>query len=200
MSDLRQHSEACVRNREPILNELREHLADAHHVWEIGSGTGQHAVYFAAHLPHLTWQPSDRPQYHGSIEAWRTDAALPNLRPVLAFDLFDEAPAVEHTDAIIACNVIHIAPFEATDRVFAHARASLNPGGKILLYGPFIHEDRELEPSNQSFDAMLRQRDPQSGIRRLADVDAKARACGFERALTRRLPANNDLLVYERPL
>lgn len=200
MNDARQYSPACERNREPILHELREHLAEARHVWEVGSGTGQHAVYFAEHLPHLIWQPSDRPQYHASVEAWREDAALPNLRPVLTFDLFDDAPPLERTDAMVACNVIHIAPFEATDRLFAHARAALNPGGKIILYGPFVHPDRELEESNQHFDQMLRQRDPRSGIRQLTDVDAKARACGFERALTRRMPANNDLLVFERPL
>ncbi|RDV38595.1 DUF938 domain-containing protein [Bradymonadaceae bacterium TMQ3] len=199
MNDARQHSPACERNREPLLKELREHLADARHVWEIGSGTGQHAVFFSRHLPHLIWQPSDRPEYHASIEAWRSEAALPNLASVLTFDLFDATPPLETTDAIVACNVIHIAPFEATACLFAHARTSLSPGGKVILYGPFMHEDHDLEPSNQRFDQMLRQRDPRSGIRRLQDVDAEARACGFERALTRRMPANNDLLIFERP-
>src|SRR5690554_2506039 len=180
MTHLKPYSESCQRNRDPILAQLRELLADARLVWEIGSGTGQHASYFAQHLPHLTWQPSDRPEYHPGIEAWRAEADLPNLPPTLPFDLFDQAPAVAQTDAIVAVNVIHIAPFDATDRLFSHAAATLSPEGKIILYGPFIHEGQELEPSNRSFDQWLRERSADSGIRRLSEVESKAAAHGFE--------------------
>ncbi|RAL22853.1 methylase [Lujinxingia litoralis] len=192
------HSPSCLRNQEPILHELRDLLRDASRVWEIGSGTGQHAVFFGRALPHLTWMPSDRPEHHPGIEAWRNEAALPNVEPVRTFDLFDLEPPVDEADALLAINVIHIAPWEATARLFAHADTALRDDGQVILYGPYIHPQRPLEPSNQRFDQWLRERDLRSGIRELEKIDACARARGFERVITRRLPANNDLLVYRR--
>ncbi len=191
---MKQFSKACERNTEPIAEVLAELLpaADGGLVVEVGSGTGQHAVAFARRFPHLLWQPTNRPGRLASIEAWRRDAGLENLLTPLPFDLFDDDPPVEHAELVMAINVIHIAPFEATDKLFEHAAQLLSVGSPILLYGPYRYRDRSLEPSNERFDAFLKKRDPESGLRLFEDVDAIASNHGFKHVQTRRLPANND--------
>ena len=200
MSDLnssrKRISEASLRNREPIGTQLAGILSDGDVVWEIGSGTGQHAVYFGAQFPHIVWQPSDRRENHDSIEAWLAEASLPNVRDLLAFDLFDEATPVEHADLVYCANTIHIAPWEATEHLFRHAATALKPGGSIVTYGPYRYADRPIEPSNERFDQWLKSVDPARGIRLFEDVDAHARAHGFELTSDTAMPANNRFLRW----
>ncbi len=190
---MKRFSKACERNEEPIANHLNTWLADAHVVLEVGSGTGQHAVAFARRFPHLDWQPTNRPDALQSIEAWRRDADLPNVLPPLAFDLFDDAPPIDACDAVVAINVIHIAPENALPHLFEHAAHLLDAGSPLILYGPYRYGDRPLEPSNERFDVHLQQRDPAMGLRTFEEVDALADDAGFEHRDTHRLPANNDL-------
>lgn len=188
---MKQFSTACERNQQPILEVLEEAFADVERVLEVGSGTGQHAVFFAANLPHLVWQPSDQPGRLGSVRAWCADADAENLGDPIALDLFEESWDVDGFDAFFSANVIHIAPWEATEHLFRHAASVLDPGGRVFLYGPFRYRDRPLEPSNARFDRFLRERDPKSGIRLFEDVDAAAREHGFELLEDRPMPANN---------
>lgn len=190
---MKRYSKACERNQQPIGDRLQDWLADARLVLEVGSGTGQHAVAFARRFPHLTWQPTNPPGQLQSVEAWRRDADLPNLQPALAFDLFNDAPPVDGADAIIAINVIHIAPARALPHLFGHAAALLDSGAPLILYGPYRYDDRPLEPSNERFHQHLKQRHPDMGIRLFEEVDRIASEHGFEHRDTHRLPANNDL-------
>lgn len=191
------HSDACERNKDPILEVLRDVLPDDPRVLEIGSGTGQHAVYFAENLEGVEWQPADRPGCLESVRGRYERADLPNLREPLALDLFDETWKVDPVDAVVAINVLHIAPWEATERLFAHADEILE-GDLVYVYGPFRYEDRELEDSNERFDQMLRSRDPQMGLRTVADVEQKAAEHGFELVDDRPMPANNRSLIWRR--
>lgn len=197
----KRYSAACERNRQPILNVLGEIFADRRRVLEIGSGTGQHAVYFGAALAHLRWQPSNPPGELKSLRAWREEAQLENVLEPIALDLFEPTwterfKRDERPDAIVATNVIHIAPWEGTRRLFAHARELLDPGGLVFLYGPFRYESRALEPSNRQFDQWLKARDPASGIRQFEAVDAIAADLGFELCDDRAMPANNRALFW----
>lgn len=194
----KRYSDACERNKDPILEVLRDVLPDAPRVLEIGSGTGQHAVYFARMLEGVDWQPADRPGQLESVRARHRDADLSNLREPVALDLFDESWDVDPVDALVAINVLHIAPWEATERLFAHADDLLRDDGVLYVYGPFRYEDRELEPSNQRFDEMLQSRDPEMGLRVVADIEEKAAAHGFELVDDRPMPANNRSLIWRR--
>jgi len=194
----KRHSDACERNKDPILEVLRDVLPEAPRVLEIGSGTGQHAVYFARHLDDAEWQPADRPGRLESVRARRRKADLPNLRKPIALDLFDEHWDVEPVDALVAVNVLHIAPWEATERLFAHADELLDEEGVLDVDGPFRYEDRELEESNQRFDLMLQSRDPEMGLRVVADIEEKAADHGFELTDDRAMPANNRSLIWRR--
>lgn len=200
----KRYSEACERNRGPILEVLREVFAAVERVVEIGAGTGQHAVHFARHLPHLEWVPTDRsddPQTGGleSVRAWRAEACLDNLAEPRELDVFDEAWPVDEADAVFSANVIHIAPWEATERLFAGAAELVGPGGLVVLYGPFRYADRPLEPSNERFDRWLRQSvAPHSGIRSFEDVCEVAERHGFVFVDDRPMPANNHVLIWRR--
>jgi SAM-dependent methyltransferase len=194
----KQFSNACERNRDPILSVLTDILADAERVLEVGSGTGQHAVHFARHLSHLEWQPSNRPGRLDSIRAWRHEAELSNIAEPIELDLFDDQWQVDQVDAVVAINVIHIAPWAVTGRLFEHASRRLKPGGLVYLYGPFRYVDRTLEPSNLRFDQWLKDRDPDNGIRLFEEVDALAKEHGFEWADDRAMPANNRSIWWQR--
>jgi len=192
------HSDACERNKDPILEVLREVLPEAPRVLEIGSGTGQHAVYFAEQLEGVRWQPADRPGRTDSVEARRRRSGLENLEEPLELDLFDDEWEVESVDALVAINVLHIAPWSATERLFEHAARVVRDPGVVYCYGPFRYRDRELEPSNRRFDEMLSSRDPEMGLREVESVRERAREQGFELAADRAMPANNRSLVWRR--
>jgi cyclopropane fatty-acyl-phospholipid synthase-like methyltransferase len=191
-------SPAAERNRQPILEVLREELADRPRVLEIGSGTGQHAVFIAAALPHLEWQTSELPGQHAAIHAWIAHAGLPNVLPPLALDVRAPDPDGRRYDAVFSANTAHIMDIDAVRAMFALAGGVLEQGGVFCLYGPFRFDGRYTSPSNAEFDASLRMRDPVMGVRDLADLDRFAAAAGLVRARLYAMPANNHLVVWAR--
>lgn len=194
--DPKLYSEACARNRDPILEQLQG-LGLSGLVLEFASGTGMHAVHFAAGLPEVVWQPTDASEDAlRSIEGWRRESGLERVRPPLRFDLVDDERPVERADAIFCANMIHVAPPRLTERVFLHAAELLPAGAPVVLYGPFRYDTQPLAPSNARFDVMLGQRYPEGGIRRFEWVDEHARDRGFKHEADVAMPANNRLQVW----
>lgn len=232
MSDLRRFYEgeltggrrsapAALRNREAIAGVLGEWLPESGLVLEIASGSGEHAVYFAERFPALDWQPSDvHPDALVSIEAWRSAAALPNLRAPLVIDAASEDWPLERADALLnikmdsdSCddskpaekggfdvvlnlNMVHISPWSAALGLLDGAARVLKRGGALILYGPWLRAGVETAPSNLAFDQQLRERDPEWGLRRVEDFDAAASNRGFALEQTRAMPANNLMLLF----
>jgi hypothetical protein len=196
---VKRHAPATARNREPILAVLRQVLPARGTVLEIASGTGEHAVYFARELPHLTWQPSDpSAEARTSIAAWAAEARLPNLRPPLAIDATGGNFAVPDLAAILAINMVHISPWSATEGLVAGAGAALPTRGILLLYGPYKQDGRHTAPSNAAFDAELRAEDPSWGVRDLEAVTELAGAAGLVLDRIVQMPANNLCLAFRR--
>lgn len=194
----RPFSEACERNRDPILAGLRVVFADRHLVLEIGSGTGQHAVHFARHLPHLIWQPSDVGAHLAGIHTWTDEARLTNLCDPVEIDINQPAWPEIGADAVFTANTLHIVSWPVVERLFERVAALLPAAGIFAVYGPFNDGGRFTSDSNAAFDAMLREREPASGIRDVEAVDALARQTGFGLRDDRGLPANNRLIVWQR--
>lgn len=202
---MKKHAPAALRNREPILGVLRNELPEWGVVLEIASGSGEHAVYFAQALRGLEWQPSDPDaEALASIAAYRADYGAAsdnvNLREPVLLDAAAESWAVKRADAIVCINMIHIAPWAVCEGLFAGAARILS--GKnvpLVLYGPFIEPDVETAESNRQFDASLRSRNEQWGIRDIEDVDRVAHAHGLARTARHAMPANNLMLVYRTP-
>lgn len=188
---MKQSSPSCERNKEPILAVLREILTAPGLVIEIGSGSGQHAVHFARGLPHVPWQPTDVAENLPSINAWRAEAGLANLREPLMLDLFSDRWPVATAQAVVCINTIHIVSWQAAESLFAGAGRILSSGGILYVYGPYRYADRPLEPSNEEFDRWLKARDPVSGVRLFEDVNRLAGQNGLGLAGDRAMPANN---------
>ena len=195
----KRHAPATARNRDAIVEVLADWLPPSGTILEVASGSGEHAVHFAAAFPHLLWQPSD-PDLAGlaSIAAWRTEAGLPNIAPPLALDAAASAWPVERADAILCINMVHISPWEATLGLFAGAARLLAPSAPLILYGPYVEPGVPTAESNQAFDASLRARDPAWGLRDTDAVRAAATAAGFAFAERRAMPANNLMLRFRR--
>lgn len=191
-------AESCVQNRAPILAVLRALFADRRHVLEIGSGTGQHAVYFAPELPHLTWQTADLAAHHAGIRQWLADASAPNILPPITLDAGDDAWHHARYDAVFSANTLHIMSWPDVEGFFAGAGAVLEPGGVLAVYGPFNYGGTYTSESNARFDAWLKARDPASGVRDFEAVDALARAQGLDLERDLAMPANNRILVWRR--
>ena len=191
-------SESCVQNREPILAVLREVFADCRQVLEIGSGTGQHAVYFGAGLPHLVWQSADVPPHHAGIRAWLDEAALPNVRPPIALDVSQPGWRSGRYDAVFSANTLHIMGWPEVEAFFEGVGEVLEAGGVLAVYGPFNINGAFTSESNARFDAWLKARDPASGVRDFEAVDALARAQGLALQQDIAMPANNRTLVWRR--
>ena len=194
------HADACGRNRDPILAVLREHFADRRRVLEIGSGTGQHAVYFAAAMPWLSWQASDRSENLSGIQAWIDDAGLANTAPPLELDVLAPWPAIT-ADAVFTANTLHIMGMDGVQAFFAGVGRLLAgvPGGTLVAYGPFNYRGEFSSDSNRDFDAWLKARDPASGIRDVEVVDALAQAAGLRLVADVAMPANNRSRIWRRP-
>ncbi|MES1942812.1 hypothetical protein PC39_01755 [Salinisphaera sp. PC39] len=199
MTDAKPYAAASERNREPILAVLREHFADRSRVLEIGSGTGQHAVHFGAHLPHLTWRTSDRRANHPGIRAWLTEAALPNVLPPLDLDVTGEWPD-ERYDAAFSANTLHIMAWAEVTAMFAGLDRVLAADATLAIYGPFHYGGRATSDSNARFDASLRKRAPHMGIRDAGDVDRLAAEAGLALVADVAMPANNRCRVWRRTL
>jgi cyclopropane fatty-acyl-phospholipid synthase-like methyltransferase len=197
MHDLKPYSDACDRNREPILEVLRRHFSDRHRVLEIGSGTGQHAVHFAAALPQLIWQPSDRDEHLAGIRLWLDEARLPNVPAPLSLDVRGPWPQARF-DAVFTANTLHIMSWEEVQALFAALPAVMTDDAVVAIYGPFNYGGAFTSPSNAAFDATLRRRSPQSGIRDFEAVDQLAQSIGLKLAQDCAMPANNRTLVWQR--
>ena len=207
-SDGRLDAAAFHRNHQPIRDLLQRHLAGkSGEVVEAGSGTGQHVVDFARHMPDIVWWPSDlNAQHLRSIAAWRAQAGLPNIRPPLRIDLSDPAWCREMHDgsgpakllAVFCANVIHIAPWRVAEGLFAGAGRYLRADGLLLLYGPFKRDGKHTSLSNAVFDTSLRERDGEWGVRDIADLERLAGSAGLVLVEIAEMPANNLILVFER--
>lgn len=189
---------ATLRNREPILEVLREELPDVGTVLEIGSGTGQHAVYFGRALPRIRWQTSDRACNHAGIAAWVEDADLDNVILPIDLDVLEGNDFSGEYDAIFSANTAHIMSFAAVVQMFGLAGRSLGERGCFCLYGPFRVNGEFTSDSNRRFDQSLREQDPQMGLRDLDDLDRLARENDLARARLYALPANNHLVVWRK--
>jgi hypothetical protein len=206
--DGRLDAAAFHRNHRAIWAALEKFLAGkSGDVIEAGSGTGQHVVAFAGHSPDIVWWPSDTNAQHlRSIEAWRTHSALPNIRPALRIDLSDPAWCAELNDgrgpgpllAVFCANVIHIAPWRVAEGLFEGAGRRLRAGGRLFLYGPFKRDGKHTALSNAVFDTSLREREPEWGVRDIADVEKLAGGAGLVLVEIVAMPANNMILVFER--
>lgn len=190
-------SEACEENKQPILAVLERLFAGARRVLEIGSGTGQHAVYFGAALSHLTWQTSDRPENHAGIRAWLEEAALPNVRAPIILDVRDDWPA-ERFDAVFSANTTHIMSWPEVEQMFEGIGRVLETGGCFVLYGPFNFGGEYSSESNARFDQSLKARDSNSGIRNFEDLGDLARANGLIFMENIPMPVNNRTLVWRK--
>ena len=191
------HAPACERNREPILVVLRECFADRRNVLEIGSGTGQHAVHFAAAMPWLRWQCSDRAAYLPGIRLWLDEAGLANTPAPIELDVGGEWPR-DRYDAAFSANTLHIMGWAEVQRFFAGLDAVLEADGVLAVYGPFNYRGEYTSDSNREFDAWLKARDPCSGIRDFEAVDALARSIDLTLLDDVAMPANNRTLVWRR--
>jgi SAM-dependent methyltransferase len=206
--DGRLDAPAFHRNHRAIWAVLQPFLAGkSGDVIEAGSGTGQHVIDFAGRSPEITWWPSDLNEQHlKSISAWRAHAGLPNIRPPLRIDLSDSAWCAEMHDgsgpgellAVFCANVIHIAPWRVAEGLFAGAGRYLRVDGRLFLYGPFKRDGRHTAVSNAVFDSSLRDRNPEWGVRDIADLERLAANAGLALTDIAEMPANNLTLVFER--
>ncbi|MCB1561291.1 MAG: DUF938 domain-containing protein [Xanthomonadales bacterium] len=201
---------SCERNREPILAVLREHFADRHNVLEIGSGTGQHAVHFAAAMPWLDWQCSDRAEALPGMRQWLDEAGLPNTPPPVELDVATDWSTLTPTlsrrwergqkgfDAVFTANTLHIMSWPAVQALFAALPTVMAGGAVFCAYGPFNRNGEFSSDSNRDFDAWLKARGPESGIRDAGEVEALAEAAGLKLVADIAMPANNDCRVWRR--
>ena len=191
-------SEACERNKDPILAVLGGELAGSHAVLEIGSGTGQHAVHFARHLPHLSWQPTELGAELGPLAERVRLEGPPNLRPPIALDVRAHPWPVARVDALFSANTLHIMAWDAVEHFFRGSGAVLEAAGVLCVYGPFRYRGAYTSASNAEFDRLLRWRDPASGIRDFEALERLAAAAGLALSADHPMPANNQTLVWRR--
>ena len=203
-------SPSCERNRDPILSVLRTHFADRRQVLEVGSGSGQHAVYFAAALPQLVWQTSDCADNLPGIRQWLDEAGLPNTPAPLLFDVSEQrAPSAADGstrdttsmvgyDAVFSANTLHIMSWHEVEQLFAALPALTTAGARLVIYGPFNYSGQFTSASNAAFDASLKQRASHMGIRDVAEVDRLASSAGFALTEDVVMPANNRCRIWQR--
>jgi cyclopropane fatty-acyl-phospholipid synthase-like methyltransferase len=191
-------SNACERNKDPILEVLRIRFADRTQVLEIGSGTGQHAVYFARALTHLTWHPTEQLTYLEDL-AERVKLEGPhNLRPPTLLDVRQAVWPLRSVDAMFTANTLHIMSWSEVIALYRTLSGVLAPGGVLCVYGPFRYAGRYTSDSNRDFDQMLQERDPNSGLRDIQAITALAAQYGLRLDADHDLPANNRLLVFSK--
>jgi SAM-dependent methyltransferase len=190
------YSEACERNKGPIYSVLREVLAASATVLEVGSGTGQHAVYFAGQMKHLRWLPTERSENLASLSERIRSANLPNLDGARILDVADKVWPVNSLDAVFTANTLHIMSLSEVTALFAGVGRVLRRPGVLCIYGPFRYQGRFTSDSNAAFDEMLRSRDPCSGMRDIDDILSLGAHAGLHLDADHDLPANNRLLVF----
>lgn len=190
-------SQACENNKAPILAVLRRHFQKAHHVLEIGSGTGQHAVYFSAAMPHLIWQTSDRGAYLPGINAWIAEDPHPNLRAPLMLDVTQPRWPTGF-DAVFSANTAHIMSWPVAQHMIYKVGMHLPPAGLFALYGPFNYQGQYTSDSNCQFDQHLKAIDPDQGIRDFERVNETAETAGLRLLEDNSMPANNRLIIWRK--
>ena len=191
-------AEACCRNSEPIFNVIEPLFSDCESVLEVGSGTGQHAVFFAARMPHLTWYTSDLAEYHPGITAWINEAGLDNVRLPLELDVKQDYWPDLEIDGIFSANTVHIMHWQEVECLICNSGKMLPVQGKFILYGPFNYQKRYTSDSNAHFDKWLKARDPMSGIRNFEDINDLATGAGLQFCRDMEMPANNRILYWEK--
>jgi len=198
--DPRRFSPSTARNRDPILEVLRPLVAPNARVLEIASGSGEHAVHFAANLPAALWQPTDPDrESRASIDAWRAHVQNERIAPAIALDVTSVPwPVGNDYDLVLCINMIHFAPWAVTPALFAGAHASLRPNGVVVTYGPYKRGGVHTAPSNESFDARMRSERPGAGVRDMEEVERAATEANFKLREIHPMPANNFCLVFDR--
>ena len=191
-------SQACENNKGPVLQVLERYFVQAGSVLEIGSGTGQHAVWFARYLPHLVWQTSDLSENHSGIRQWLDEACLPNLKSPVELDVSNNAWPVDRVDYVFSANTAHIMPWSVVVKMFAGIGRRLANGGVFGLYGPFNYQGAFTSDSNAAFDRYLREKAPHRGIRDFEAVQQQARENSLLLLEDVAMPANNRLLVWRK--
>lgn len=192
-------STSAERNREPIRQALSQFAPASGTVLEIASGSGTHAEYLARSFPGLIWQPTDiDPNALASIRRYVADAGLTNLRPPIELDVTAEPWPVTSAEVVVCINMIHIAPWAATEGMFGGAGRILGAGGFLFTYGPYRFSGRFTAPSNADFDASLRMRDDRWGVRDIDELQAEAERCGLTLEATIDMPANNHSLLWRK--
>ena len=198
-SGARRSAPAALRNREPIAQVLCDWLPEHGVVLEIASGTGEHAIFFAERFPKLEWQPSDMdPGALESIRAWEQIARLSNLRPPILIDASRPPWPIACADAVLSINMVHISPWSAALGLLDGAASLLDPGAPLILYGPWLTDAWPVAESNLAFDADLKRRNPEWGLRKVEDFAAEAEKRGFDLIEQRPMPANNLMLLFRR--
>ena len=195
---IKKFSEACEQNKESILAVLQEVFKDRKAVLEIGSGSGQHAVYFAKHLEHLIWQPSDLAENLSSIRAWAEEVVIGNLNSPVELDVLDQPWKVAPIEAIFSANSLHIMSWEMVEQFFQGVGEVLKPDGKLLVYGPFSYQGNHTSSSNARFDQYLKQQNPLSGVRDFSELDDLAKGQGLTFIEDYAMPANNRCLLWQK--
>lgn len=190
-------AESCEENKQPILQVLQKEFAHARRVLEIGSGTGQHAVYFARELAHLSWQTSDVQDNHPGIMAWLNDEGTDNAHPPLPLDVTQVNWPAQEYDGVFSANTVHIMSWPEVEKMFVGIGQILLPGGRFCLYGPFNYDGQYTSNSNARFDQWLKSRDPKSGIRDVADLNKLAAKAGLKLVRDYEMPTNNRILVWQ---
>ena len=197
-STLKPFAESCAQNQHVILDVLLKEFVSAQHILEIGSGTGQHAVFFARALPHLVWQTSDVDEYHPSIHAWISDEGPNNVRAPLSLNVaMNQWPNMTF-DAVFSANTVHIMGWQEVIKMFSGIGQVLADGGRFCLYGPFNVDGQFTSESNARFEQWLKSQNPRSGIRDQAELDELAKKAGLTRIATYEMPVNNNILVWEK--
>lgn len=198
MTTQKPFSQACENNKQPILDALKQVFTRPATVWEIGSGTGQHACYFAKQLPHLIWQPTDRLEHIAGIRLWQQEAKLANLQAPLQLDVADSVWPCTSIEALFTANTLHIMSWDDVRLLFARLADYLAAQAAVCIYGPFNYHRCHTSESNARFDQWLHQQNPCSGIKHFEEVVDLAAAIGLELQADHDMPANNRLLVFKR--
>ncbi|TCK17915.1 uncharacterized protein DUF938 [Thiogranum longum] len=194
---MKPYSESCDQNRESILEVLKQEIYGRRHLLEIGSGTGQHAVYLAGEFPDLVWQTSEVPAMHEGIHAWLAeDTAPPNILAPVCLDVCKDAWPETKYDAVFSANTAHIISWPQVQCLFSGAGEVLEQGGVFCLYGPFNYNGRYTSESNARFDQWLKQRDPLSAVRDFEALNELAGTAGLELKRDYEMPANNRILTW----
>lgn len=198
MNNMKKYAPSADRNRENIRQVLSNVLTKNGTILEIGSGTGQHAAFFAKSFPEYRWIPSDLQENLDSINAWAAESGLDNISPAIELNLENKIWPVEPVDSLICINIIHIVSWRLVENLFRGAGEILTPGGILFVYGPFEYSDRPLEPSNVEFNQWLKDRDPESGIRQFDDINALAAENSLSLVGDKAMPANNRSIWWRK--